>query len=328
MSENMKSGIILLAALLLGGLLVAGLVQQVELGRAGKPKPETQNPAAHWVTEPAVSPPANTAPAQPAVEVKPAVSIPANVPPAQSIAKQALSLVPKVNRESPPTVDFFGKPLDAFGIEVNERVGIAGQVVMAGRPVPGATVLLRRVSRKIADGAPDYTGVAADPSGGPEWTTVTDANGKYAFYGLDDGHYGLSAHTDSACGVEDMTIREGSIPGRLSGKIAYFAGRAHMTIELWPSGALSGLVLTPEGQPVAGAVIYPYEIQFPTGSMRVEPVPQVMLSVKSGEDGVFQFPRLPAGRWRLAIGAPGYADRKTDWLSTGGQSAEIRLNRP
>ncbi len=345
MSENMKSGMVLVGALLLGGLLVAGLLQQVGPGGGEERSPQVQPPAP---PEPQAPPPppveapiAGVAPAPspadtppPAVPEPPAaaaaVSAPAPVPPIQAVAEEVISLVPRaiaeVEREEAPTVDFFGKPLDAFGIEVNKRVGIAGQVVMAGRSVPGATVLLRRVSHKIADGAPDYTGVDADPSGGQEWSAVTDAEGKYAFYGLDDGHYGLVAYTDSACGAEDMTIREGSIPGRLPGKPAYFAARAHLSIELWPSGALNGLVLTPDGQPVAGATLYPYEIQSPTGSLKVEPIPQVLLSEKTGEDGAFHFRRLPAGRWQLALRAAGYPDQRTDWLSTGDLPAELRLN--
>jgi uncharacterized GH25 family protein len=246
--------------------------------------------------------------------------------PVPTVSAQQTPVVTEISRENVPAVDFFGKPLDAFARQVNERVGIAGQVVMAGRPVPGARVVMRRVSRKIVDGAPDYTGVTADPPGGQEWSTETDAEGKYAFYDLDDGHYGLEVYTDTACGVDDMTIRSGSIPGRHPGKASYFAGRAHMSIELWPAGALSGRVLTPDGQPVAGAAVYPFQIQYPTGTVKVEPVPSALLSVMTGEDGSFHFSRLPAGRWQCAVRSPGYRDQKTDWLSTGEQAAEIRLS--
>ncbi len=311
MSENMKSGIVLLAALLLGGLLIAGLVQQVGQQRGEKPAPQAR------ISEQPASRP------QPAPSPKPAentVALPVTVNAPAPVAQA-------VRAEEAPTVDFFGKPLTAFDRQVNERVGIAGQVVMAERPVSGATVLLRRVSKKIADGAPDYTGVAADPQGGQEWTTTTDNQGKYAFYGLDEGHYGLQAYTDTACGVEDMTIRGGSIPGRYPGKPSYFAARGELAIELWPSGALSGTVLTPEGQPVAGASLYPYQMQYPTGSVEVEPIPQVFLSVQTGADGAFRFPRLPAGRWQLAVRAEGYADQTTEWLSTAAPSAEIRLKK-
>jgi thiol-disulfide isomerase/thioredoxin len=312
MSENMKSGMVLLGALLLGGLMVAGLVQQVEQQRAPEPNAPSQ-PASPVQTEAARTenverPSAVASPAQPLPEQKPAIA-------------------PEASSENAPAVDFFGKPLTAFDRQVNERVGIAGQVEMAGRPVPGATVVLRRVSKKIADGAPDYTGVAADPPGGQEWTAVTDGEGKYAFYGLDDGHYGLQAYTDTACGVEDMTIREGSIPGRLPGKPSYFAARGELAIELWPSGTLAGTVLTPDGQPVAGASLYPYEMQYPTGAVKVEPIPQVFLGVQTGTDGAFRFPRLPAGRWQLAVRAEGYTDQTTDWLSTADPSAEIRLKK-
>ena len=329
MSENVKSGIVLSAALLLGGLLVAGLVQQVELGR-GKEKAPEVNATAQFPAQPAAQPAASpiTRPrVGPETAKNDAKTLPAT-PPEPAPPQHEAAVAPEANSADAPTVDFFGKPLDAFSRQVNERVGIAGQVVMGDRPVPGATVVLRRVSRKIADGAPDYTGVDADPPGGQEWTAVTDSEGKYAFYGLDEGHFGLEAHTDSACGVEDMTIRGGSISGRLPGKPAYFAARGKLAIELWPSGVLSGRVLTPEGQPVAGATVYPYKMQSPTGTMTVEPIPQVFLSVQTDADGAFRFPRLSAGRWQLAVRAAAYSDQKTDWLATGEQPAEIHMNPP
>jgi thiol-disulfide isomerase/thioredoxin len=316
MSENAKSAFVLLAALLLGALLVAGLVQQVELGRGSEHPPEPLSP-----DQPAAQ---RTAVSAPTGHVERTVPV---IPPAQPAAPQNPATPQAPPGEQGPSVDFFGKPMTAFERQVNERVGIAGRVVMAERPVPGASVVLRRVSHKAADGAPDYSGVVADPPGGQEWTTVTDADGTYAFYGLDEGHYGLEAHTDTACGVEDMPIRGGSIPGRLPGKPAYFAARGSLAIELWPCGALSGSVLTPDGQPVAGARLYPYQMQYPTGAVRVEPIPQVFLSVLTGGDGSFRFPRLPAGRWQLAVQAEGYTNQTTDWLSTADQSAEIRLKK-
>jgi len=216
-------------------------------------------------------------------------------------------------REKALEVDMFGKKLDAVAKKVIEERRIAGEIVMAGRPVPGAKVVMRRVSRTIADGVHDYASVAVDPPDGSEWTADTDAEGRFAFYGLEVGHYGLEAYTGGACGVDDMPVRGNSIPGDVS-------------IELRPSGPLAGRVLAPDGKPVADASVYPTRIQYEKDTVALDPVPSVLLSVKTDADGAFRFPRLVVGRWQLAVRAAGYPDQTSDWLPTGDQPAEIRLN--
>ncbi len=291
MGENAKSAFILVGAILLGGLVAAGLAGRAMLGRGADRTHESQ------------------------------VS-------GQSAVKQEPLAAPESGQRDTPTVDFFGKPMDAFAREVVDRVGIAGRVLMAGKPVPGASVLLRRVSPKIADGVSDYAGVAVEAPGGQPWTTVTDPSGKFAFYGLDSGHYGIEAHSETACGASHMPVREDSIPGRVPGKTVYYAERSQVSIELRPSARLSGRVLTPDGQPIASATVYPCRIQYPTGRTTLDPVVQVLLSVPADKEGAFRFPRLAAGSWQLAYRAAGQPDRKTDWLTTENPPTETLPNTP
>lgn len=222
--------------------------------------------------------------------------------------------------------DFFGKPLDAFGKRVVEERGIAGEVVMGGRPVPGATVAMRRISQKIADGARDYADVAVDSPDGKEWSTGTDANGKFAFYGLDAGHYAMKAFTDTACGVDDMTVRAGSIPGATSGKLFYSSARGHMSIEMFPSEPLAGRLLTPDEKPAANALLYPMRIRRGNDEETLSPVLQVLLSVRTGADGVFRLPQLMAGRWQVAVRSEGYPDQASEWLPSGSEPVALRLH--
>ena len=274
----------------------------------------------------AIKTPGEPAPSVTAVPSPNAEETANNIQPIQTGAPSSASNVPVNNQEETSEVDFFGKPLDAFAKKVVEERGIAGEVVMEGRPMPGAKVVMRRISQKIADGARDYSDVAVDPSDGKEWTTDTDANGKFAFYGLDAGHYALKAFTDTACGVDDMTVRSGSIPGATSGKLFYSSARGHMSIELFPSGPLAGRVLTPDGKPAVNAAIYPMHIRRGNDEETLAPVLQALLRVKTESDGAFSLPTLIAGRWQLAIHAEGYPDQTSDWLPTGNQSVDVRLN--
>ncbi len=225
-----------------------------------------------------------------------------------------------------PEVDVFGNPLDAFAKKIIEERGIAGTVVMAGRPVAGAKVMLRRISRDIADGAPDCAAVSVDPPDGKELLAETDSEGKFRFSGLDAGHYGVLAYTEAACGVDDMPVRPGSIPGAYPGGTEYYSDRSQVSIELWPTGALSGRVLAPNGTPIPEATVYPVKMQSPSGTAALDPVPAVFLSGKTGSDGRFQIPRLAAGRWQVMVRAADYPLQTSDWLPTGDQSVDIRLS--
>jgi thiol-disulfide isomerase/thioredoxin len=226
-------------------------------------------------------------------------------------------------------VDLYGKELDAFAKEVVEKRGIAGEVVMAGRPVPRAKVVMRRVSRTLTDGARDYASIVADPPDEKSlYVAETGADGKYAFYGLETGHYGIEAYTDTWCGVDDMPVRPNSVPGNAEGRIVYSASRGHMSIELRPSAPLAGRVLAPDGKPVADAAVYPTRVQCGNETVALDPVPTVYLSVKTGTDGAFRFPRLIAGQWQLAVRAAGYPEQISDWSPRGNQPSEIRLNAP
>jgi len=287
MGENTKSWIVSVGAVVLGILVMAGLAGRSMFGHYGDGTPESQASS-------------------------------------QSVVKEEPSAVPENSQPEIPALDFFGKPLDAFAREVVDRAGMAGQVVMTGKPVPGAAVVTRCVSRKMAYDATDYTGVAAEAPGGQQCTTVTDSSGKFAFYGLESGHYGLEAHTATACGVSNMPVRENSIPGRISGKTVYYAERSQIVIELHPSAPLSGRAQTKDGQPIPSATVYPCAFKYPTGRVILDPVPQVMLSVTADKDGAFRFPQLPEGSWQLAFRAAGRPDQKTGWLTTEASATGTR----
>lgn len=223
-------------------------------------------------------------------------------------------------------LDIFGNPLDEFTKKVFENRGIAGEVVMAGKPVAGATVIMRRLPPESINRAHERIAAASDLFGKNAWVGETDSEGKFIFTDLDVGHYGLEAFTGSACGYDDMPVRPNSLPGNPEGGIAYNTGRAHMSIELRPSAQLAGRVVTPDGKPVPEACVFPVQVEQDNAQTAVEPIPLALLGTKTGADGSFLFPRLPAGRWQLEIrGAGSMTALMTDWLPTGAQPVEIRM---
>ncbi len=329
-------------ALLFGLLVVAPRNQHADVEKPGlssqppagstAPTPAAATPGATPETGGAAAPggpPKSPLPAPPAAEAPTEPVRDAEVHPLVPVAGSAPSQMVVVEEPQIIGQDAWGRPLDTFAKELINRRGIAGEVVMNGHPVTGATVVLRRVSTTVADGVSDYRSVVADAPVSDAWTTTTApgpvSRCNFMFTGLQAGHYAIEAYTDTACGVDDIPVRPSSIPGVDPTGVKYFSVRSELSIELRPSAPLQGRVLAPDGVPVAGAVVYPTAVEYLRESATLDPIPTAFLSTCTAADGTFQFPRLVAGQWQLAVHAAGYAPYVSPWIVTGGPPVDLHL---
>ena len=77
-----------------------------------------------------------------------------------------------------------------------------------------------------------------------------------------------------------------------------------------PADTLRGRVVDAQRQPLAGAEVL---------------LPELDRETRTGEDGRFLLPDLPAGRWRVVVRRPGYAPRVVAVDARGGESLEVAL---
>ena len=164
-----------------------------------------------------------------------------------------------------------GEELGPLRIELERGTTVEGRVVDGdGLPVPGARVSVRS------------TASAAETSMSG---TLTDA----------DGHY---RQESAPTGDAEITAWHPS-QGRAERKVQLASGANHVDLTLSRLGSVSGRVLGPGGEPVAGAMV---RGQHDHGG----DVP-FMASAGSDEDGTFLL-YLGPGEVRLSAFAPGYAE--------------------
>ena len=150
---------------------------------------------------------------------------------------------------------------------------IVGRMVAAGsgRPLPGVMVTLH------ADSA-DPIERSLQP------TVVTREDGKFEFKGLSAGYYSFFCFKAGYGRNREPTyntyLREDEVI-------------ADLLIELTPPGAITGLVLDPEGRPVPGVDVGAERIETIFSYVRL----QVSKSVKTDEEGRYRIFGLSAGRY-------------------------------
>lgn len=203
------------------------------------------------------------------------------------------------------------------------RGSLAGHIVRPDRqPVPGITVELIRIADAPLDGKELADLLPLREC--PKQQTLTDAQGGWRFDNLPAGHYGIKAETKTELATDDMPMRvvtENDGPDTFVGKSA--VRRMEMSPELRPAFPLAGQVIGPDGQPAAGAEIYPYRQE--AGAPSVSVAESYMLGQKCENNGTFFFPKLKSGLWQFAVSVNGGPPEITDWFSTGEREAEIRL---
>ena len=132
-----------------------------------------------------------------------------------------------------------------------------------------------------ATGAPIAGATVTVDVGGQVRTTVTGADGTYAFASLPVGSYDITAGAFGYATetVEDVAVTEGT------------ATVVDFALAPVPSGAVSGRVIDDAGNPVAGAVV----------TIVGTPIPPAV----TDQDGVFEFPSVPAGSYTITVRAGG-----------------------
>ena len=232
----------------------------------------------------------------------------------------------KLTRTKEPQNDGrdLGAGSTASRITEDYRGSFAGHIVMADQqPAAGVTVELIRIMDAPADDK-DLTNMMPLREW-PKQQIVTDAQGAFRFDDLPTGQYGIKAETDTDLATDDMPMRavtQNDGPDSFVGKSAM--RRMNMSPELRPAEPLAGRVIGPDGQPAAGAEIYPYSQE--AGTEPVSPAEAYMLGRKCGNDGTFSFPKLKKGLWQFTVFVNGGPPILTDWFATGDRNVDIRLS--
>ena len=172
-------------------------------------------------------------------------------------------------------------------------LALEGRVVggegSAAEPLPGAEVTWTRF---LPDGsvpvAPPEPGLATGP----------------------DGRFRIA---DLAPGQRlDLTIRHPVHAPRTLRQVQAIAGSEPLEIELAPARALSGRVLGPAGEPVAGAQLSSSRIE--TAALNGTTMGRDLLG-QTGTDGRFHVAGLAPGLLDLQISAPGFQTRDVEGLA-------------
>lgn len=167
-----------------------------------------------------------------------------------------------------------------------EGAGLLRCVVRAGDGaiVEGATVRVTPVD-------PSANPIEAEKEYPCYWEASSGAKGLVEFRTLPEGNFLLLASKEKSYGLALARVDEGG-------------AFTEAEVSLWPSEARKGVV-SADGKPVPDARIVPiHAADFPDDSGLYRHLP-----VKTGPDGAFAHPLLPAGAWQLLVSAPGYAPR-------------------
>ncbi|MBK9386155.1 MAG: carboxypeptidase regulatory-like domain-containing protein [Planctomycetes bacterium] len=141
-------------------------------------------------------------------------------------------------------------------------------------------------------------------------TTTSDGRGRFAFAEVEPG--GI---------LFVLAEAEGYTPGQGVARFRSGARETTVHLRLWDSAVVSGRVLDPEGQPVAGAeVLAANDFPWVDGGIRSP-------ETRTKEAGEFRLPGVPIGRYVLRVRASGFALAERIGDSVHETSVEVRLAR-
>ncbi len=210
------------------------------------------------------------------------------------------------------------------------RETLTGEGQIAGAPQSGIGVVKGEVvwadTKAPAEGAEviaeirDYHEGEKPPTVSARWRTVTGADGRFLLERLPEFraildqnvYYRLYAQTDDAFGEGGFQLTDDE-------------PSAYETIELYPTGTISGRVVNAEGQPVAKAWLSPHRYR-PEGSGRDTWGPSSSHAV-SDEAGLFTIANLRPGEWALVVRSPDYVPALSDFAPVGSEDLTVTLER-
>jgi carboxypeptidase family protein len=180
----------------------------------------------------------------------------------------------------------------------------------------GETVKGGLSGRVVDDGGNGIPGVKLQVIGfvatkGPiNQASTSGADGTFAFQGLPEGSFNLTAAHDDYASYMQMGVAPGTAP---------------IEVRLSKAGRIRGTVLTKSGEPVAGALIKVTPLskditdfnRFIAGQL-----PGQLPAVKSASDGTFTAEKVMAGSNRLQAEATGFAPASVVIEVTPGQRLE------
>lgn len=179
-----------------------------------------------------------------------------------------------------------------------------GQVTMeGGGPLPNATVRLEMRN---------FLPHVAQPKDNYVLTTNSDAAGNYEFKGIAADSYALTAAREGWFGVRAWNLNQKTTEARVD-------------IECKAAGVVAGKVFDPDGNPVAGAVLFPLRQE---GEAEDFPLRWATpMRTYTQEDGSFEFTCLWPPAWSLTVMADGFALLETDPIAVGTFSNQLTLSR-
>jgi protocatechuate 3,4-dioxygenase beta subunit len=220
-----------------------------------------------------------------------------------------------------PDVDIAVGRVTTLDIVLPPPAAIAGRALdVAGRPVAGARVALRRVARWPAPGINGHSitsgaGILIDSRGGDgqgettlltdEADQETDERGEYAFEGLAEG---------------ERTVEARVADGRLapqSRTVLVRAGTRHAATDfvLFEGLTLRAQVVDLQGRPLEGASVH-------VADESARAITSDDLSARSGADGWFEVHGLSPGKKTLTVFLAGYT---AAWRSFEPESPPARI---
>jgi hypothetical protein len=176
---------------------------------------------------------------------------------------------------------------------------------LGGEFIPDAEVIAELVTWK-----PDQY----PPSATFRKSGRTGPDGRCKFENMPYGDYSVGAMSSDYCGAARVPLR----PERM------FSG---YKIEMFPRSGFGGTVKRENGDPVAGAVLYPIAHVLDLEHEFNHPDVALTRAI-TGAEGKFQFITFTPGGYKFFVLAPNYPPAFTDYISTMSGSAEIVLRDP
>ncbi len=236
----------------------------------------------------------------------------------------ALPLPPGMPKESQFQLGARGKGAGVgfatvTGNKTAVRIRLAGGGIVLGtvkdtkgQPVEGALVSLqydwsrRGTSIPGLEGNPwQYGQLLSDARLSSPFAT-TDAEGRYRIEDVPLGNYQVLATwgLEKAVGGQPLQIRAG---GTETVDLAFGTGKR-----------IEGVVLDPEGKPVAGASVS-------AGELQPKPGRNAYVEDRTDSDGRFVLRNLEADRWNLSAWAVGFTNESRPNVGAGERNLELRL---
>lgn len=229
-------------------------------------------------------------------------------PPSDATTRLEATAEGFVDGRSEPVRVAEGAVVDVPPIRLSRGATLVGQVLRPdGRPAAAA-----KVEVELQPAERQGFRMRWDPSGGVTMgdtrTVVADAEGRFTVAACEVGKAVVVAHAP------------GAARSRVTATIPTADARVETRLVLRAAGAVSGLVLDPEGRPVRGARV---EVAGSLLDREGDDAYVATLTATTGADGRFELEGLPDGRVTLAVAAASM--QRANVVARVGGTVEVRL---